>query len=81
MTFEAIVGLAISAPLAIVVGAVMVVWRKRIAEWNRRFFATGGDRYRPFVRASTPGSVAAVGCFILGIGVFNGARLIFAVVT
>lgn len=78
MSIEAMVGLSISGPLAILAGGSMIVWRRRFADWYSRLFTTMYGRIgRPFARASTPLAVSLVGCFILTIGMFNLMRLAF----
>lgn len=77
MSFEALVGLSISGPLAVLAGVAMIVWRRPLAAWYSRLFTTMyGKVGEPFAMVSTPLAVLLVGCFILAIGVFNLARLI-----
>jgi hypothetical protein len=82
MTPEAIIGLSLSAPVAIGSGIALVVWRKQFAAWYARIFSTMlGKLGEPFERASTPGRVVMVGCFAIAIGTYNAVRLILGLVT
>jgi hypothetical protein len=76
MNTDAIVGLAISTPLALMAGAGLIIWRKRVAEWYRNIFAAIGRIGDPFAKAASPRTVALVGCGFMLIGLFNGARLL-----
>ena len=75
MTTEAVIGLAISAPVAIIAGFVVIVWRKSVAQWYRDVFNRAGRIGAPFANATTPKSMTLVGCGFLLVGLLNGARL------
>lgn len=76
MTSDAIIGLAISTPVALLAGVGVIIWRKRVAKWYRDIFGALGPIGGPFAKAARSRTVALVGCGFLLIGLFNGARLL-----
>ncbi|MFP3467426.1 hypothetical protein [Leifsonia sp. SIMBA_070] len=80
MTLEATIGLAISAPVALLSGVVLIVWRRQISQWYRNVFEVAGKLGDPFAKAATPRMIAFVGWAAVGIGVLNGARLFYGLI-
>jgi hypothetical protein len=81
MTLEATIGLAISAPAAVIAGVSLIVWRKRLSAWYVNMFSVIGRVGAPFARAATSRTVALVGCAIVVIGLGNAARLAFGLLS
>ncbi|MET3566272.1 hypothetical protein ABIC47_001757 [Leifsonia sp. 563] len=81
MTFEATIGLAVSASVALLSGAILIIWRNRIAHWYRNVFNMAGSLGDPFAKAATPRTVAFVGWTAVAIGVFNAARLLIGLLS
>lgn len=81
LSFEALVGLAVSAPLALGAGVAMIAWRKNVAAWYARVFdSMPRGSGSPFAKASTPRAVVLVVCFFVLIGAVNAIRLLTGLV-